>query len=299
MNYYESIKQEFINNEINRKVKNYSINRSELDTYYNVGKMLIEAQGGETRAKYGNNLIKEYSKKLMEEVDKKYSERYLREMRQYYLYVEKWHPVDAKLTWSHYRILMSLNDDNKINYYMNQIIRLNLSKRQLQEIIKNKEYERLPESTKNKIIKQEEISIEDNIKNPIIINNKNNYESINEKILQKLILEDITSFMKELGEGYSFIDNEYKIKLGDRYNYIDILLYNIEFNCYVLVELKVCELKKEHIGQIEIYMNYIDNSLKKINQNNTIGIIICRKNNKYVIEYCSDKRIIARVYELI
>ena len=158
--------------------------------------MLIEAQGGETRAKYGNNLIKEYSKKLMEEVDKKYSERSLREMRQYYLYVEKWHPVGAKLTWSHHRILMSLNDDNKINYYMNQIIRLNLSKRQLQTIIKNKEYERLPESTKNKIIKQEKISIEDNIKNPIIINNKSNYEIINEKILQKLILENITNFMK-------------------------------------------------------------------------------------------------------
>jgi RecB family endonuclease NucS len=104
--------------------------------------------------------------------------------------------------------------------------------------------------------------------------------------------------MKELGNGYSFIDNEYKIKVGDRYNYIDILLYNIEFNCYVVVELKLTELKKEHIGQIEVYMNYIDNNLKNITQNKTIGIIICRKNNDYVIEYCSDKRILSREYEL-
>ena len=105
--------------------------------------------------------------------------------------------------------------------------------------------------------------------------------------------------MKELGNNFSFIDSEYKIKLGDRYNYIDLLLYNIEYNCYVVLELKVTELKKEHIGQIQVYMNYIDSNLRKINQDKTIGIIICRKDNKYVIEYCSDDRIIAREYELV
>ena len=297
MNYYESIKQEFINNEINRKVKNYSINKSDLNTYYNVGKMLIEAQGGESRAKYGNGLIKEYSKRLIKEVDKKYNTTLLKRIRKFYLLIEKGATLSHQSSWSHYVELIALSDINTINYYLIYSIENNLSVRQLRERIKNKEYERLPETTKNKIIKNESISIEDNIKDPIII--KNNNEIISEKVLQKLILEDITSFMKELGEGYSFIDNEYKIKLGDRYNYIDILLYNIEFNCYVVVELKVTELKKEHIGQIEIYMNYIDNSLKKINQNNTIGIIICRKNNEYVIEYCSDKRILSREYVII
>ena len=132
-----------------------------------------------------------------------------------------------------------------------------------------------------------------------MIKNIHNYTEITEKILQKLILEDIPSFMKELGNSFSFIDNEYKIKIGDRYNYIDLLLFNIEFNCYVVVELKVTELKKEHIGQIQVYMNYIDKNLKKINQDKTIGIIICKKENKYVIEYSSDKRIVARTYELL
>ena len=137
------------------------------------------------------------------------------------------------------------------------------------------------------------------MKNPIIINNKNNFEVISEKILQKLILEDIPSFLKEFGTGFTFIENEYKIKLGSTYNYIDLLLYNIEFNCYIVVELKTTELKKEHIGQIEVYMNYIDTNLKKESQNKTIGIIICRNENKYIIEYCSDKRIIAKEYELV
>ena len=105
--------------------------------------------------------------------------------------------------------------------------------------------------------------------------------------------------MKELGIGFSYIGKEYPIKIGNNYNYIDLLLYNVEFNCYVVVELKVTRLKKEHSGQIEVYMNYIDKNLKKSNQDRTIGIIICKENNEYIIEYCSDKRIISREFELV
>ena len=105
--------------------------------------------------------------------------------------------------------------------------------------------------------------------------------------------------MKELGNSFCFIGSEYKIKFGNRYNYIDLLLFNIEFNCYVVVELKVIELRKEHIGQIQIYMNYIDNNVKKIYHDNTIGLIVCRVENKYVIKYCSDERVIACEYEII
>ena len=298
MNYYNEIKNELINNEINRKVKEYSINKSDLNTYYNVGKLIIEAQGGESRAKYGNQLIKEYSKKLSEELGSGYSERSLKDMRKFFLFIKKGHAVHAQLSWNHYKKLFSINDDNKIEFYIHEIMNKHLSYRELAKRIKSKEYERLPESTKNKLINKEETSIEDNIKNPIIIRNNGN-EEINEKLLQKLILEDITNFMKELGNGYSFIDNEYKIKIGNSYNYIDLFFYNIIFNCYVVVELKVCELKKEHIGQIQVYMNYIDNNLKTINQNKTIGIIICRQDNEYVIRYSSDERIIAREYELV
>ena len=99
------------------------------------------------------------------------------------------------------------------------------------------------------------------------------------------------SFLKELGNGFTYIDNEYKIKVGDRYNYIDLLLFNIEFNCYVVIELKITELKKEHIGQIEVYMNYIDKNIKKSTHDKTIGIILVRRNNKYILEYSSDTRI--------
>lgn len=105
--------------------------------------------------------------------------------------------------------------------------------------------------------------------------------------------------MKELGNGFSFIDNEYKIKVGDNYNYIDLLLYNIKYKCYVVIELKVIKLSYNHIGQIQMYMNYIDKNVKEIDDNKTVGIIICKENNKYAIDYCSDSRVIAREFELL
>ena len=298
MNYYKQIKEELINNEVYKKVKDYSKNRNDLNTYYNVGKLLVEAQGGEERAKYGDGLIKKYSIKLTHELGKGYSTRSLKNMRKFYLF-QKGQPLAAQLTWSHYTILLSLKNKNEINYYINQIINYNLSKRQLIEKIKNKEYERLNTKTKEKLIKKEENKVEDFIKNPILIKNSYNYEEISEKILKRLILEDLDNFMKELGSGFCYIENEYKIKIGSSYNYIDLLLFNIKYNCYVVVELKVTELKKEHIGQIQIYMNYIDKNMKNINNDKTIGIIICKKDNKFIMEYSSDNRILSREYQLI
>ncbi len=300
-NYYNEIKNELLNNEVYKRVKDYSKNRNELSTYYNVGKLLIEAQGGEDRAKYGDSLIKEYSARLTKELGKGYSTRSLKNMRKFYLLFKKGQPLAAQLSWSHYCELLPLKDINEINYYIKITSEQFLSKRELREKIKNKEYQRLDDNTKLKLINKEEISIGDTIKNPIIIKNKFviDKENISEKILQRLILEDIPSFLDELGEGYCFIRNEYKIKINNTYNYIDLLLFNIKYNCYVVVELKVTEVRKEHIGQIEVYMNYIDKHIKGITNNKTIGIIVARRDNHYYIEYSSDKRIYTRDYEIV
>lgn len=293
MNYYNEIKEQIINNEITKRVKDYSKNRSDLNTYYNIGKLLSEAS-----KYYGEGIIKEFSSRLIKEFGKKYNVRYLFDMKKLYLFT-KVHPLDAQLTISHYRVLFTLKDNNAVNYYIKQVKERKLGKRDLINIIKNNEYERLPEETKNKLIMKDIIEVKDLVKNPIVIKNTNNSKIISEKILQRLILEDIPSFLEELGSGFTFIKNEYKIKLRDTYNYIDLLLYNIDFNCYVVVELKVTGLKKEHIGQIEEYMNYIDKNIKNINQDKTIGIIICKKNDNYIIEYCSDDRIISKENELV
>ncbi len=293
INYYKEIKQELVNNEITKRVKDYSKNRSDLNTYYNVGKLLLEAG-----KHYGEGIIKEYSKRLTLELGKKYSARYLFDMKKLYLF-SKVHPLDAQLTVSHYRILFTLKDINKINYYIKISINQNLSKRELRERIKNKEYERLDEETIKKLVNNEEPKISDLIKNPILIKNSYNYKEISERVLQKLILEDMSNFLDELGTGFCFIRNEYKIKLGDRYNYIDLLLFNYIYNCFIVIELKVTELKKEHIGQIETYMNYVDKNIRRVEQDKTIGIIICKKDNSFIMEYCSDDRIHQRMYELV
>ena len=294
MNYYDEIKKELLNNEITKKVKNYSINKSDLTMYYNIGKLLKEAG-----KHYGEGIIKEYSIRLTSEFGKGYTFTSLTRMKKFYNLIEKLATASQHLSYGNYVELLPYSDIDKINYYIKITEEENLSVRELRKKIKSNEYERLDEETKKKLKVKEELKVPDLVKNPILIKNNFNYNEISEKVLKKLILEDIESFLKELGNGFSFIGSEYKIKIGDRYNYIALLLFNYEFNCFVVVELKVIELKKEHIGQIEFYINYIDTNVKSINQNKTIEIIICKKENKYVIEYCSDDRIIARKYELV
>ena len=293
MNYYNEIKNELVNNEIYKRVKDYSKNRHDLSTYYNVGKLLSEA--GKS---YGDDIIKEYSRRLTSELGKKYDVRTLRRIRQFYLFFkeQKWSPVATELTWSHYCELFLIKNIDEIRYYIDISISQNLSRNELRNRIKSKEYERLDNKTKEKLINKEDTLVSDFVKDPIIINNSLNYIEISERVLKELILNDLDIFLKQLGNGFCYIENEYKIKIGNTYNYIDILLFNYQFNCFVVVELKVTELRKEHIGQIEIYMNYIDKNVKKIGMDNTIGLIISKYKNEYIIEYSSDSRIKVTTY---
>lgn len=198
-NYYDEIKNELISNEIYKRVKDYSKNRSDLMTYYNVGKLLVEAQGGEVRAKYGNALIKEYSKKLVLEVDKKYGYRNLIFMRKFYILFkdEIVYALRSQLSWTHYREMLVLNNRDEIKYYIDISVEQNLTYRELHNRIRSNEYERLDDKTKLKLKSNEKLEVNDFVKNPIVIKN-NNFEVINEKILKQLILEDLESFMKEL-----------------------------------------------------------------------------------------------------
>ena len=179
MNYYKEIKEQIVNNEITKRVKDYSKNRSDLNTYYNVGKLLSEAG-----KHYGEGIIKEYSKRLTEELGKKYTVRTLFRIRQFYILFsnEKVSTVSTQLTWSHYSELIILTNMNEINYYIKIAEEQIFSVRQLRERIKRNEYERLPEETKRKLITKEDTKVEDLIKNPIVIKNTNNYKIVTEKV---------------------------------------------------------------------------------------------------------------------
>ena len=295
MNYYNEIKEQLIKSEIYDRVKDYSKDRHKVKVYFEIGRLLNEA-GKE----YGKNVIKQYAEKLIIEVGKKYNERTLYGMRKFFEVFnnEKLNPLGSKLSWSHYRELLTIKNIDAIIYYIGICENNSLSKRQLQERIKNHEYDRLSNETKTKLIESKELKVNDLIPNPIVIKSNMLKENLSEYALKQAILNNIDDFLRQLGIGFTYVGNEYKIKLGSKYNYIDLLLYNIKYKCYVVVELKVTELKKEHTGQIMAYMNYINKNIKTIEENDTVGIIICREDNKYVIKYCSDDRIIAREYEL-
>ena len=297
MNYYNEIKETFVKNEIYKKVKDYSKNRSDLNTYFEVGRLIVEAQGGEARAKYGNRLIKEYSIRLTKELGKGYDVSNLKRMRKFYLLFQKGGAMRHQLynlTWTHYRYLLPLNDINAIKYYIDISSMQNLSYRELRERIKSREYERL-----GKNIDIEKSKVESLIKNPILIKVNNKNEKLTEYALHQSILENIDDFLKELGIGFTYVGSEVKIKLGDRYNYIDFLLFNTNFNCYVVVEFKITELKAEHIGQITKYIGYVDKNIRKSFHYETVGVIICKKENKYVMEYCTNPNIFVSTYQTI
>ncbi|HBP12918.1 MAG TPA: hypothetical protein DD613_02490 [Firmicutes bacterium] len=301
MNYYNEIKSILVDNAIGRKVREYKSNQKDLESYYNVGKLLVEAQGGEERAKYGNGLIKEYSKRLTSELGKGYSVRSLTDMRTFYSFCQKRQSLIAEfkfqnISWTCITKLLKLDDINAIFYYVKCIGKMNLITRELDLKLKSKEYERLDSKIKEKLVKQEEVSVRDKIPDPIVLEGLEYKERLTEKMVQKWIDENPTLFCKSLGEGYSYIESQYKIKIGSNYNYIDILLFNYISNSFVVVEIKVTELKKEHIGQIETYMNYVDVNLKKDFHNKTTGILLVRENNKWLIKYINNDGILVRNY---
>lgn len=196
-----------------------------------------------------------------------------------------------QLSWSHIISILTLNDIDAIKYYIYISGVQNLSYRELRERIKSKEYERIGYKEELK-----EPKINTLIKNPIIIRNRPRNEKLTEYALHNLILEDLDFFLKELGEGYMYVGHEYKIKIGTNYHYVDFLLYNIKYNCYVVVEIKINDFHENYIGQIKKYMGYIDTEIKGINQNKTIGIIICKSNNGFVLNYIKPDDIYVTTY---
>ena len=290
MNYYDEIKNILVDNAIGRKVREYKSNQKDLESYYNVGKLLVEAQGGEERAKYGDGLIKEYSKRLTSELGKGYSVRSLTNMRTFYIFIQKWQPLAAKfkyvnVTWSNICEILYLKDINEIEYYLDLANKLCLTKRELKTKIRSNEYNRLPQETKEKLKNSNEVSSSEKVPSPVILDGLLYKDKLTEKIVQKWIDENPTSFCESLGEGYTYVKSQYKIKIGVNYNYIDVLLFNVMDMNYVVVEIKVTEIKKEHIGQIQTYMNYIDINLKKEFHNKTTGILLVRENNEWLIKY--------------
>jgi len=301
MNYYDEIKNILVDNAIGRKVREYKSNQKDLESYYNVGKLLVEAQGGEERAKYGDGLIKEYSKRLTSELGKGYTVTRLKYMRTFFEVVKKSPPLadqfkNINITWSNICEILYLKNIEEIKYYLDLSNKLCLTKRELRLRIKSDEYNRLPAEVKEKLKSNEVISNSEKVPLPVVLHDLRVDGKLTEKLVQALIDENPINFCNALGEGYTYCGSQYKIKIGANYNYIDVLLFNVMDMNYVVVEIKVTELKKEYVGQIQTYMNYVDVNLKKEFHNKTTGILLVRQNNKWLIKYINNDGITIRSF---
>ena len=285
-NYLENIRGYIISEQARTIVRDYNANKSKLETYYNIGKELSEAG-----KHYGEGIVKKYAIELTKEFGKGYSVSNLKRMRQFYILFEKGAAVPHQLTWEHLRLLLPLKNVEEIDYYIHVAIRSNLSYRKLAERIKSDEYGRLPLETKIKLKESKEVNEKDMVPSTIFVPSNKLKEELTEKVLENLIIDNISYVMEQLGEGYCFIKNQYKINIGNKNNYIDILLFNIKYNNYVVIELKVREFRKEDVGQILLYMNYIDKEVKTITQSNTMGIIITKEVDKFVVRYVNHDNI--------
>ena len=304
MNYYKEVESLIKQNEINKGVRALQDNSETLHTYWNIGRLIVEAQGGKKRAKYGDGLIKEWGHKLSLKYGKVYDARTLERMRCLYMTFPNSSSLRPELTWTHYRTILPIKNENERNYYINQVMLNNLSVRDLQKEIKNKSFDRLSYADKEniKLIDEENttpLTIEDMIKDPIILKIDKNTNEVNEKAIHKYIISLLENKFLELGTGFALVGHEYKIKIGASYNYIDLLFFNIKLNAYIVVEVKTKESKPQDIGQLEFYVNYIEKNIKESNNNKTIGILIVKKKNKFVIKYTTSTDIYVTTYMLI
>ena len=300
MNYYDEVNSYVKKVEIGKAIRETNANMELVECYWNVGRLIVEAQGGKEKAKYGNELIKTWAEKLTEEYGKGYNYTNLSRFRQFYLDFPIVAPLGQQLSWTIIRTILPIKDENKRNYYINLCIANNLSKRELEKEIKSNSYERLEyKPDKIDIVVSTKVpAIVNNFKNPILLELKDK-EIKSESDLEKLIYSQLSCVFLQLGNGFMWVGNQYKVSDGNKNYFIDMLLYNVKYNCYVVVEIKCRKLKKEDKGQVEFYMNLVDNFVKEPSNNPTIGIIITKDQDKFVANFVRSEKLVPLTYKFV
>ncbi len=300
--YYKEITNLIENYEVNTRVRAMQDNHDKLMTNWKIGKLLVEAQGGKNRAKYGEYLIKKWSINLETKYGKSYSKRSLMFYRKLYEVFPNVSTAWTQLSYSHLKNLLFIKSENARNYYVNQVILNHLSVRELREMIKSNAFERLSYADKENIQLIDDnahLIIEDMIKDPILIKVNKQVEKLDEKALHKYIISMLEERFLELGTGFTLAGHEYKVHIDNHIFKIDLLFFNYQLNSFVVVEVKIREYHPKDIGQLKFYVDYVDKNIKLSNHNKIIGILIVRKKNKYVVEYVTDEELFVTTYKLM
>ena len=305
-NFYEEVKDvlEQARKRIYRNIQNEMVL-----AYWQIGKMIVDKQGGEARAKYGDGLIKELSAQMTIDFGKGFTERNLEQMRKFYTLFQKPHTLRAELSWSHYRLLISLDDENARDFYIKEAIDGNWSVRQLQREIGTFSYQRYIASKGNHDIiddtakKEEPINPEDIIKDPYVLEfaGLKADSSFYEKDLESALITHLNEFLLELGNGFAFVARQRRFDMDGRNFYVDLVLYNYKLKCFVLIDLKRGDLTHQDIGQMQMYVNYYTRELMEPGDNPPIGIVLCADKSDTLVRYTlplDNKQIYASKYML-
>lgn len=297
--------------EILQEAKNkvYKVaNNAMVEAYWNIGRVIVEKQGGKDKAEYGTALLKNLSKEMTKEFGKGFTLTNLKYMRQFYLTFPKSHALSDQLSWTHYRLLMRVKNENARNFYLEESIKENWSTRQLERQITTLFYERILSSKNKNKVAQEIYKLEpqrkqpeDVIKDPYVLEFLGLPENMDflEKNLEQALIDHMQKFLLELGRGFSFVARQKRITFDGRHFYIDLVFYNYILKCFVLIDLKVGDLTHQDLGQMQMYVHYFEDEMMTEGDNPPIGIVLCADKSESVVKYTlpkGEKQIFASKY---
>ena len=305
-NIYENIRNEV---EKARQKVYAAVNFAMVETYWNIGKQIYEAQGENERAEYGKGLLKFLSEKLTEEFGKGFTVTNLKYMRQFYIAFTNRHALSDQLSWTHYRMLLKVEDDKARTFYLNESVKSNWSTRQLERQINSFYYQRLLSSQNKDSVRNEIQTLEkgmdakDIIRDPYVLEflGLDQTPNLYEKDIEQGLINHLQNFLLELGRGFSFVARQKHITFDGEHYYIDLVFYNYILKCFVIIDLKVGKLMHQDIGQMQMYVNYYTRELMNEGDNLPIGIVLCADKSDSVVKYTlpeGNNQIYASKYKL-
>ena len=277
-----------------RKTAYKAVNFAMVSAYWNVGRRIVEdEQHGKRRAEYGKAVLSELSDKLTAEFGKGFEERELRRMRQFYCVFPKWGTLRPELTWSHYRLLIKVKDDNARLWYMNEAADQAWSSRQLDRQISVLYYERLLCSQDKTAVQAEAqqklalVSPKTFIHDPYVLDflQLKDYPALHESTIEQALIDNLQNFLLELGKGFCFVARQKRMQYEDENFYVDLVFYHSILKCHVLIDLKLGKLTHQDVGQMDSYIRMFDDLYKHTDDNPTLGLILCSEKNEAVVKY--------------
>ena len=281
-----------------------------VQAYWSVGRLIVEEeQQGQQRAAYGASLIKTLSKELVLEFGKGFDESNLRHMRNFYSNFQKQDALRPELSWTHYRLLLKINNEQARNYYMSSSAEQRWSTRELERQIHTQYYERILATNPKEILPIpvskkgiEKLQPKDVIKDPYVLEflDIKGQPDFKETDLELALVDQLQSFLLELGKGFSFVGRQYRLSADTKHYYIDLVFYNYLLKCFVLIDLKTGSLSHEDIGQMDFYVRYFEDQIKQADDNPTIGLILCAEKDNTIAKYSllsESKQIFASKYK--